>query len=257
MRGITARLGVTLAVALAAAALAANAYGMTPETAYNNLNTVAKTVNGMPNEDTYSQDYEGFPFGGQVETADTNSRLIKSLNTQLDVFACESGTYSGTCTTKHTNKKFSEEWTASVYQVGAGNELGAKIAESSATLRLRYRPSTNASCPETSEGKGFGSNCDVGGLLQQVTFKKFTQTAPLSSKAIILLNCKGCEAAPVNVGLQTSFKGFSGGEYISEPPAEGGKPATGSDPLPEDVYYGGKLQSGWAEFQPVFELITK
>ncbi len=259
-RTFTALLGgAAVTTALAFGSLLASSAAAATEPGYNNLNTVPSMVNGKPDEDTYSQDFEGFPFGGQVETVNTNSRLIKSLTTQLDVFVCEHGVYSlENCFTQRPNKKFAQTWSAKVYEVGAGNEPGAQIAESTATFKLKFRPSTNVGCPATSEGKGFGANCDVGGYLQQVTFKKFTQTAPAPAKVIILLSCSGCETAPVNVGLQSAYKEFAGGEFVSQPPEHGGKPALGSDPLPEQVYYGGKLTATeWKEFQPVFELVMK
>jgi hypothetical protein len=222
-------------------------------------------VNGKYNEDTYSQDYEGFSagklFGGQVETVETNSRVLKTLTTQLDVFACEFGVYSlENCYTLKPNKKFSQEWNVSIYTVGAGEEPGALVATGNTTAKLHYRPTTNTSCPATVEGKGFGANCDVGGLVQSITFKKFTQSKPLPSKAIVLLTnkCEACGGKIVNVGLQTSYKEFAGGNFVSEGPADSGIPAVGSDPLPQSIYFNSTYEAtGWAEFQPVFKIEVK
>ncbi len=261
---VLVRLGSALAMMLACTAVTAvgSASASTPEVAYNNLNTVPATVNGKPNEDTYSQDYEAFMgggmFGGQVETALTNSRVLKSLTSEVDVFACESGEYQlENCLTRHPGKKFTQAWTVHVYEVGAGNEPGALVAAATTTAKLHYRPTTNTSCPATGEGKGFGPNCDVGGYRQTITFKKFTQTKPLPIRAIVLLTngCEACGGKIVNVGLQTAYKEFAGGEYIAEPPAAGGVPAVGSDPLPEGAYVNSKLEAaGWKEFQPVFKI---
>ncbi len=259
-----ALLRVTLGVvaALLCAAIGASSANAAPEVAYNNLNTVPATVNGKPNEDTYSQDYEAFMggklFGGQIETVETNSRLLKSIGTEVDVFKCEHGEYQlENCYTLHETKKFSQEWTVDVYAVGAGEEPGALVATGTTVAKLRYRPTTNVTCPATEEGKGFGSNCDVGGLRQSVTFKKFTQSKPLPAKVIVLLtnSCEACGGDIVNVGLQTSYKGFSGGSFVSEPPADSGTPAVGADPLPESIYYNSKFEAtGWAQFQPVFKV---
>jgi hypothetical protein len=260
---IRARFCVAAAMALAISAALASSAGAAPEVAYNNFNTVPATVNGLPNEDTYSQDSEGFPFGGLIETAPTNNRVLKSLTTQLDVFTCEHGVYYlENCFTLKPTKTFKQEWKAEIHAVGAGNTVGALVAVSTATLKLHFRPTTNILCPATSEGKGFGVNCDVGGFLQTVSFKKFTQTKPLPPTAIILLTstCGACGGEPVNVGLQTAYKEYLTGEpepFVSEPPAEGGVPATGSDPLPDDVYFGGTLESGWTNFQPVFTVTVK
>jgi hypothetical protein len=244
--------------ALVAASAGAN------EVAYNNLNTVPGTVNGHPDEDTYSQDYEAFEgtgmFGGQIETVLTNSRIVKRLTTQLDVFACETGEYQlENCSTRHPGKKFAQKWTAKIYEVGAGNEPGALVATGEVMAKLHYRPTTNTSCPATSEGKGFGVNCDVGGFLQTIVFKHFTQGKPLPIQAIVLLTngCEACNGKIVNVGVQTAYKEYNGG-FVAEPPADGGIPAVGSDPQPAGAYENSKFTAtGWAEFQPVFKLETK
>jgi hypothetical protein len=256
------KLALAVVAMLAFAVVAAGSAEAVTEVAYNNLNTVPSSVNGKPDEDTYSQDYEAFMgsgmFGSQIETAITNSRVVKSLTTQLDVFACEHGEYQlENCYTVHPTKKFTQMWTASIYEVGAGNEPGALVATAKTTAKLHYRPTTNVSCPATGEGKGFGANCDVGGYLQQITFKQFTQSKPLPVKAIVLLTngCEACSGKIVNVGLQTAYKEFSGGEFIAEPPAAGGVPAVGADPLPESIYYNSKFEAtGWAQLQPVFKL---
>ena len=259
------KLAIAFSALFALALVASAGAGAMTEVAYNNLNTVPATVNGKPTEDTYSQDYEAFSgtgqFGGQIETAITNSRVVKKLTTQLDVFACEHGEYQlENCFTLKPNKTFKQTWTAHIYEVGAGNEPGALVASASALLKLHYRPTTNVSCPATSEGKGFGPNCDVGGYLQTVTFKKFIVSKPLPVKAIVLLTngCEACSGKIVNVGVQTAYKEYSGGEFIAEPPAGGGVPAVGADPLPESIYYNSKFEAtGWAQFQPVFDLEVK
>lgn len=254
------KLSAATAIAVGCLAIGAGAAGAA-EVAYNNLNTVAPTVNGLPNEDTYSLDYENFAVGGQVELARTTGHVAKTLTTQLDVFACEHGVYSlENCFTLHSSKKFAMAWTASIYEVGPSNSVGALLASANATFKLHYRPTTNVSCPATSEGKGFGANCDVGGLLQTVTFKHFSPATTLPSKVIILLTngCGGCSGEPVNVGLQASYKEFTGGEFIEEPAADGGVPAVGSDPLPNDAYLNATLnEGGWKGFQPVFELTVE
>ncbi len=252
-----ARLGAVALAAIACLGITAAAADAS-EVAYDNLNTVASTVNGLPNQDTFSLDYEYFATGGMIELGTTRTRVAKTLTTQLDVFACEHGVYSlENCFTLKPRKKFPMQWTARIYEVGPGNTLGALLASSTATFKLHYRPTTKVSCPATPEGKGYGANCDVGGLLQTVTFKHFGVSSALPGKVIILLTntCGGCAGVPVNVGLQTSFKEFSEGQFVEEPPANGGVPAVGGDPLPEDIYVNGALSVGeWQGFQPVFQL---
>ena len=136
---------------------------------------------------------------------------------------------------------------------------GALVTTSTARFKIPYRPTTNASCPPTPEGKGFGVNCDVGGYLAAVTFKKFTPAAVLPEKAIIMItNTAGdSESDIVNVGMQTSYKEWDG-EFVPEPPINSGIPSTGEIPLPEDAYVRGKLVEGeWAGYQPVFQVLAK
>ncbi len=267
---VLTRLAVVCTSLLACAAtVAVGSASASTEVAYNNLNTVPSTVNGKANEDTYSIPYfDGFNagtgWGGQVQTVITNSRLLKSITSQVDVFACEYGEYQlENCYTTKPTKKFTQEWFVSIYEVGAGEEPGALVASGSTSAKLRYRPTTNVSCPATSEGKGFGSNCDVGGLLQTITFKKFTQSKPLPTRAIVLLTnkCEGCAGKSVNVGTFTSYKEYNSllpEPFVAEAPANGGVPAVGSDPFPNGAYAFNKFEStGWGEYQPVFKIEVK
>ncbi len=267
---VLTRLSVACASVLACAAtVAVGSANAGTQVAYNNLNTVPSTVNGKANEDTYSIPYfDGFNagtgWGGQVQTVNTNGRVLKSITTQLDVFACERGEYQfENCYTIKPHKKFTQEWYVSVYEVGAGEEPGALVASGSTMAKLHYRPTTNVSCPATAEGKGFGPNCDVGGLLQTITFKHFTQSKPLPAKAIVLLTnkCEACAGKSVNVGTFTSYKEYNSHlpePFVAEPPANGGVPAVGSNPLPNSAYAFNKFEAtGWGEYQPVFEVEVK
>jgi len=272
------RLVVACVAALACAATVAVAgASAASEVAYDNTNTVPAKVNGLTNEDTYSQPYFGGfnatgGFGGQIETAATDNRVLKSVTTQLDVFACEHGEYQyENCTTLKPTKKFSQEWVLNIFEVGPGNEPGALVASATLNAKLHYRPSTNVTCPATIEGKGFGANCDVGGLLQTITFKKFTQAKPLPLDDIVTVTnkCEACSGKVVNVGIQVSYKEYNltkaaeepsnpDAGFVAEPAEDGGIPAVGSDPLPSSVYEFNKfVASGWTGEQPVFKIETK
>jgi hypothetical protein len=155
--------------------------------------------------------------------------------------------------------------TATIYEVGAGEEPSTPIASSTERFKIRYRPTTNVSCPATPEGKGFGVNCDVGGYLQTITFKRFTPTAVLPEKAIIMITSTESDNPNdvVNVGEQTSYKewdealgpGYEG--FIPEPPVEEGIPSVGTDPLSEDLFVRGSLKHEQAGYQPVFQVTAK
>jgi hypothetical protein len=254
------RLAATTVVAVGCLAISAGVADAAKEVAYDNLNTVAQTVNGHPNEATYSA-YSGYfssggGFGGLVEFADVQHQQLSTLTTQLDVFQCEHGVYSlENCYTGKPSKKFADTWTVSIYRPAPNHEELTLLTTGTATFKLHYRPTTTVSCPNTAEGKGFGPNCDVGGYLQTVTFKHFSPAISLPDRAIILLTSS---ASPVvNVGLQASYKEYntSTDEFVAEPAI--GLPAFGSDPYPEDAYVNGTFESGWAGLQPVFKVITK
>jgi hypothetical protein len=249
-----ARLAVAILAATGVSAVAAGAASAS-EVVYNNLNTVAPVVNGLPNEDTLSASPTYFPAGGMVQFANKD-RGLKNLTTEVDSFTCEYGLYSlENCYTLRPNKKYSYELTASIYTVGPGNTVGTLLASSTHTFKLHYRPTTNVSCPSTPEGKGFGANCDVGGLLNTITFK-FTAGVVLPEKAIILITNTPHEGAgdAVNVGLQESEGGFVEGKWVNVPAADGGVPAVGSDPLLSAIFYNGIANESWEGGQPVFEV---
>jgi hypothetical protein len=243
------------AFAMSAAAASASA----GKVVYSDLNTVPVEVNGHPNEDTYSAAPFEFPFGGMVEFSHRPG-VIKSMIAQVDSFTCEHGEYQyENCFTAHPTKKFSYQLTASVYEVGAGNKLGALVASSTESFKIPYRPTTNVGCPATPEGKGFGPNCDVGGYLATIKFKHFSPAAVLPERAIVTFTDTVSDNSHdvVNIGMQTSYKEWDG-EFVGEPPLEGGVPSVGTDPLPEDAYVRGELAAGgWAGYQPVFQVLAK
>jgi hypothetical protein len=248
--------GVVAVVALAMSAAAASAAG---KVVYSDLNTVPAEVNGHPNQDTYSAAPFEFPFGGIVEFSHRPG-VIKSMIAQVDSFTCEHGVYQlENCFTPHLGKKFPYKLTASVYEVGAGNTLGALVASSTETFKIPYRPSTNVACPATPEGKGFGVNCDVGGYLATVKFKHFSPAAVLPEKAIVMFTDTETDnpSDVVNIGMQTSYKEWDGA-FVPDPPLDGGVPSVGVIPFPEDAYVSGKLdEGGWAGYQPVFQVLAK
>jgi len=260
-RGAAMRAAAAVLTALVASALCAAAAGAAAgNVVYNNLNTVPGTVNGQPDQDTFAAAPFEFPFGGMVEFS-PRPGVLKTLTAQVDSFTCEHGQYNlENCYTARSRKKFRYTLKAEIYEVGAGEEPVGPIATATQTFKIPYRPTTNVSCPATGEGKGFGPNCDVGGYRAQVEFKHFSPAAVLPQKAIIeITNTSGDSASDVvNVGLQAAYKEYANEEYVAEPPADGGVPAVGADPLPEDAYVRGALSAGgWEGFQPVFEVTAK
>lgn len=116
-------------------------------------------------------------------------------------------------------------------------------------------------CPATEGGKGYGPNCDVGGVLATTKFKHFTpEQSALPERAIMLIASPWrteWETHPVSVGLETSFKASEASKFVEEPPANGGLPEIASDPIASEAYVGGKVQTGWEGFQPVLQVTAK
>jgi hypothetical protein len=256
-----------VAIAFAAVAINAGPASASVKVVYSNLNTVPATVNSHPNQDTYSAAPFEFPFGGIVEFSHRPGTL-KSMSAQVDSFTCEHGTYNlENCYTANPSKKFSYELTASIYEVKEGDKEGALVATSTGKFKIPYRPTTNVTCPQTPEGKGFGVNCDVGGYLATVKFKKFSPGGAVLPETAIVVITDTVTDRPndvVNVGMQTSYKewdealgpGYEG--FIAEGPADEGKPSVGADPFPGDAFVRGELaEGGWAGYQPVLQVLAK
>ena len=227
------------------------------EVIYNNMNTVPATVNGSPNLDTFSEGFEccgNKSIGGEIQTAGA-ARTIKSLAVQVDSFKCEEGVYYFENCRTSRNKKFSQTFTVKVYEVTGANRRGTPLAEATTTAKIPYRPTTNVSCPATGEGKGFGPNCDVGGYLATVKFKRLPYNVlPHSGRALV--EFETTPEGDVNIGLEESYKEYTGGEYIGEPGS--GAPTVGSEPDPSALFRNGVAVSpGYEGAQPVMEVIAK
>jgi len=253
---------VAILIATGCSAIAASAASAL-EIIYDNQNTVP-TI-GARTEDTFSQPFEGAEnpsIGGIVEFSGTERKLT-SLTAELDSSRCQEGNYAeDTCTT-HPGKKFEYTMTLKVYAVTGVLERGALLGGQTVTAKLPYRPSTNPSCPSTPEGKGFGSNCDVGGVLSHIKFKNFKQIIMLPSQVIIELTVPE-SGEEVNVGLEGAYKEYDveSGEYVGVPGL--GAPETGSEPLANEVFVNGVASSyfkgfasGFEGYQPVFKVIAK
>jgi len=262
---------LTLAAAVAAVAPGATA-ATTSQVAYDNFNTVPKTVNGHRDESTLSAPSMFLPFGGVVEVAATSNRVIGTLATQVDNFVCEHGDrLTDTCLTANPKTKaMAYGLEARIYGAGPqGEPVGSPVATSTETFKLTYRPSTNPSCPATSQlpghpNKGFGVNCDIGGVLETVTFRHFTPSVAMPAKAVVeITNAPTDPPATtviIGVGTQTAYKGWSpeplleGGTFLTEPPRNGGVPAIGHDPNPTEAISEGILVGEYTGLQPVFKV---
>lgn len=263
--GRTAKLLATALLAIGLLCVGTGAASAGAEVIYDNINTVATMVNGHANEDTFSECFEcngHKSVGGEIELGGTD-RTIKSLTTQVDSFLCENyaegGAYNTEGCRSKPNKKFMEPMTVKVYEVTGVNQRGSLLAESTTTAKIPYRPTTKLNCPSTGEGKGFGANCDVGGVLGTVKFKHFAYNVlPATGKVIVELETATRGEGVVNVGLEESYKEYdvATSEYIGQ--VGSGAPAKGAEPLPGQIFANGLATgSGFEGAQPVFEIVAK
>jgi len=244
----------TIAVLLlAACALAVTATSaMAREVIYNNENTVAKIKFGT--EDTYSQGYEccGVTSAGALVKFGNTERSLKTVTAEVDSFKCEYGVYYFENCRSKVGKKYPFELTVKIYELKGTEERGALLGEQTRLFKIPDRPTTNVSCPKTGEGKGFGTNCDVGGFLTSVEFKAFSGIT-LPEEAIVEISSPTANGY-VNLGQEEAYKEFdvSTQEYIGVPGS--GTPEVGSNPLSSDMFQNGLPVGGFHLAQPVFKI---
>ena len=245
------RLVLTVLIAICSFAVAATA-ASAKEVIYNNQNTVPKV--GTQTEDTYSQCYEGCGLtsaGALVEFGGTN-RELKTITAEVDSFKCEIGVYYLESCRSKAGRKYQFELAVKVYRLTGTDERGALLAEATGTFKIPYRPTTNVACPKTGEGKGFGSNCDVGGFLSSVKFRGFSEVE-LPNEAIIELVSPSANGY-VNLGQEEAYKEYVSAheEYVGLPGS--GKPEIGKNPLANDMFQNGVAVEGFEGAQPVLQV---
>lgn len=224
------RLGATILVALGALMISVATASAAEEVIYNNLNTVATTVNGFPNQDTFSQSYGG---GGVTSVGNVLSfagfdRKLRKVTTEIDSFKCEKGEYQYENCYSKPGKHFRYPLTLRVYEINPGFSRSHLIGQHTETFKMPYRPTTDVHCPATPEGKGFGNNCDVGGVLSKITFKLAGITVP---QYALLEVRNATPEEPINLGLEEAYKGYNTTTDEFEGVPGTYTPAVGFDPL--------------------------
>jgi hypothetical protein len=208
-------------------------------------------------------------FGGQVELAGT-ARGNPSITAVLSSWACQEGAGASCHTSGGTT--FSWPITLNVYEVGAGNEPGAKIASVTETFNIPYRPSANNKlCTPNPEGAvGYSAECFHG-----KTFKiAFKPAVTLPSKAILSIayNTTNYGEKPVGPAACSLFHpSRCGYDSLNVGLEEGAGTSAGTQPLPNYAYvnssfsaeYGAEphgaigtfsLANEWTGSQPIFEV---
>ncbi len=265
---------VKLAVAaLAAIVLFAMAVGVAgAEVIYQNIPSKSLPALGYESDSVAE-------FGGEVEFEHA-ARNSPSVAVELESYACQTGSVA-TCTTTPGS---SFEWpiTLSIYNVGS---LGSPIARITRMVKIPYRPTENAKCPNVGWTKGYGKECEFAKGVK-AKFKFPGATLPERAVIAVAYNTETYGAEPtghegpensLNVAVNANYKCIK--ENVMTKACENEEyealetaPSVGKDPLPEQVFLnttyslidcGGTLGSFgptgscWKYEQPAFEVTAK
>ena len=243
---------------VASAALALAAGTASAQKIYDNIHGNVSDVPSVGFEATSTSE-----FGGQVEFAKT-ARINPTVTIVLNSWACQNLEGEAKCKTS-PGASFTWPITLNVYEVGAGNEPGPRIASVTEEPTIPYRPSPNPKC-KPAEGEkwvGWGGKClpDKG-----VKVPFHLEGVELPETAIISVAYNTTTYGSKPAGEDKGEDSLNVG--VTEPP---GTPSVGKDPLPEDAYvdstypaqYGPEphgaigtfsLANEWTGYQPLFDV---
>jgi hypothetical protein len=241
MRGsIPARAARLAAAVLAASALSAMAAGAADaEVVYSNIPSPFPGNFASFGNEAYSNS----EFGGMVEVGGTAHKR-QQVTVAMSSWACQFGSvYPDTCETPKPNKKFKWPITLKIYEVGPGGSVGAKIAETTKTFAMPYRPTrTPAQCEAlgAEPGEWYDSTtkkCSHG-LAFTITFKALQ--VEVRKQEIITVSYNTSTHGPAPIGHATACYSTVAGCYYDSlnvaiiEPAEGA-PSKGHNPT-KDLY---------------------
>jgi hypothetical protein len=185
-------------------------------------------------------------FGGEVSfLAPPTGKVWKnpSITVVLSSWACEKGTVTGENCSTVKGAKFAWPITFSVYEVGPGNSVGAKIAAGSKVFKIPYRPSVSAICNQLPEPGGWYDSKEgtcYHGFATKITFA--LKVAKLPANVIISFayntsdygaetqRPKPCNSEPQGCPYDSLNVAYH------EKGEAGNAPSVGSNPDPEEVY---------------------
>jgi len=238
------------------------------ETVYNNFPVpLEKNLPSVGFAATSTSEFGG-EIGPQALTARRNPTIVVGMST----WACQSGTWYDNNCASTPGSKFSQPVTLSVYEVGAGNTVGAKLISVTKTFAMPYRPKASSKCTTGEAKGGYAPPTCFHGKLFKIKFKLSGFVLPAEEAIIsVAYNTTNYGAEPV--GPQPCDSTVAGCPYDSLNVAvtEGTTPTIGTYPDGEEVdvnskydqmYCGNSLATGafgpsgkcWPNEQPVFEV---
>ena len=237
MTGRIPKLAAAMLAATAVLAIAAGTASATLTTIYNNI------PSPFPGN-LQSQSFEASAtseYGGQVEfEAGTwkNPTVIVTMST----WACFEGTWNGGNCVTPAGAKFELPVTFSVYAVGPGNSVGAKLAGGSRIFKMPYRPSASAKCTGPNAGKWYHMGTCFNGKAFKIALG--LKVAKLPAKAIISVAYNTSDWGTEPQRPEACNSKPEGCPYDSLNVAETNtSPSVGNAPLPGEAYISSLYQS--------------
>jgi hypothetical protein len=187
-------------------------------------------------------------FGGAVEFAGT-ARANPTVLVTMSSWGCQTGHWTTKDCKSEPSARFAWPVTISIYEVGPGNTVGAKIAAGSKTFKMPYRPSASSKCKGAEAGKWFFKGHCFNGKAFRITLG--LKVAKLPAKAIVSVayNTTGYGAQPV--GSQPCTTTPAGCPYdslnVAVREATEPGPSIGADPLPEDAFINSTTAGNYCE----------
>jgi hypothetical protein len=190
-------------------------------------------------------------FGGQVEFAGT-ARKNPKVYVTMSSWGCEMGTwFEKNCKTS-MGGKFAWPITLNIYEVGAENSVGAKIASATQTFSMPYRPSASTKCTGKFAGEWFHKGSCFNGKAFKIKFG--LALAKLPSKAIVSVAYNTSDYGAEKQRPKPCDSTAAGCPYDSLNVAilEAGEPgpSVGSDPAPKDAYINSTTAANYCENEP-------
>jgi hypothetical protein len=232
MRAI--KLGAAVLVAAGALASAAGAADAS-EVIYN---SIPSPLPGNFSSLGY-QAYATSEFGGEVEFAGS-SRNDLTVKAVMSSWACERGNWiEETCESGVRKMKnyFKVPVTFSIYEVGPGNTVGAKLWERTKAIKMQYRPSSSPKCTGGRWYDEEDATCYHGKAF--VISLSGMKVRHLPAKAIVSISYNTTTHGADPIGEEACYKTSAGCPYdslnvaLSEPAEH--TLSLGSDPT-EDLF---------------------
>lgn len=191
-------------------------------------------------------------IGDRVRFSAGSGRHLTTVVPTMSSWGCESGHWNtGDCATT-PGATFSHPITLNIYQVGAGNQVGALIRSVTQTFAIPYRPSADpVNCNGVNAGKWYHapSNTCFNGYAVNITFNLASLNLVLPNEVIygIAYNTTHYGAAPIGEGAPCfSTPQGCGYDSLNLGVAQGA-PTVGTDPAPADAYYNSPFGSNYCD----------